>query len=186
MTILMSEVALDTLRINKCRLELDSVKLLLGATVATKQPSLRCLDLSQNYIFSENLQQPYGDSLRILAVEGKRFAKLRYLENEWDKHLYQLVAAPEVESTLFFKNQQPAQQQRISIGSPIITQPRRSNPILWFWSRKAHPVAFSPGNGCSTLMTLSQPGGMCTLSSISTILLIQERTRLHRHVFRAC
>ena len=121
----MSEVSLDTLRINKCRLELDSVELLLGATVGTRQPSLRCLDLSQNYIFPENLQQPYHDALRFVLVEGKKFAQLRYLENHWDKHLYQLVAASEVESTLFFKSHQSPQLQRVSIGSPIVTQLRR-------------------------------------------------------------
>lgn len=117
MTIVMSEISLDTLAITKSRLEIDSVKLLLSSTIGTRQTSLRCLDLSQNYIFADNILHEHKENVRYLIFEGSKFAQFRYLETNWDKQLYSLTASEEAQSALFFKTSQDKKTVKVSISN---------------------------------------------------------------------
>lgn len=95
---------LTTLKITKCNLQQDDVQPFLLDCFRGNKYELRCLDLSKNYVFADNLITSIGDNFVYFMVnEEGEYLSTKYIQEVWSEEIFELLHAHQFRSIMFFK-----------------------------------------------------------------------------------
>lgn len=108
---------LDTLRITKCKLQQNEVESFLLDCFRTNEFDLRCVDLSQNCVFAENLITNYGDMFVYFMINSSgQYLSTQYIEETWNDEIFETLYSKTFSNILFYK-QKHKDAPKLSFGS---------------------------------------------------------------------
>lgn len=78
---------------------------------------LRCLDLSQNYIFAENVINRYGDHFVYFVINDVGdYCPTDYIEETWDQTVFDLLHSSKFSNVLYFKHRKNFNLERMTLS----------------------------------------------------------------------